>query len=219
MLTKLEAILNANAKPAQALGMEAYMKNRFPFLGIKKPQRAALTKAWIAEARTLSWSDTDALVRELWHKSEREYQYIALDLLMKWKSKAPKEAIDLFLFCIVTKSWWDTVDLIATNLVGTNFTKFPENKTHYITAWRNDPDMWLVRTTLIFQLKYKNETDKDLLASLIIQHADWKEFFIEKAIGWSLRQLAKFDEQWVIHFVQTQSLSNLSKREALKNIR
>lgn len=218
MLTLLKSILEPEARPQQAAAMAAYMKDRFAYLGIKKPERAALSKEWLAEARGLPWGEVDTLVRELWAQPEREYQYVALDLMMKLQRKAPQEAIELYTFCIVEKSWWDTVDLIASNLVGTHFKRFPEDKDRLVEQWRNDDNMWLVRTTLLFQLKYKDETDSDLLASLIRQHAQWKTFFIEKAIGWTLRQYAKTSPDWVLDFIETVTLAPLSRREALKNL-
>jgi 3-methyladenine DNA glycosylase AlkD len=218
MLESLKTILEAEANEAQAAAMSAYMKHRFSFLGIKKPQRASLTKDWIAAARTLPYSDTELLVHALWEAPEREYQYVALDLIMKLERKAPQRAIELYTHCVVEKSWWDTVDLIASNLIATHFKRFPEDKVRLVEDWRNSDNEWLVRCCLLFQLKYKQTTDVELLSSLIQQHAQWKTFFIEKAIGWALRQYAKEDPQWVIDFVERLPMSALSRREALKNV-
>ena len=219
MIELLQSLLQDAANPEQAKAMAAYMKGRFAYFGIKKPERAALSKEWIAEAKNLPWEEVEALVRALWAMPEREYQYVALDLMMKLPKKAPREAIELYRFCIVEKSWWDTVDLIATNLVGTHFRRFPEDREKLVAAWRDDQNMWLVRTTLLFQLKYKDETDAELLASLIRQHAGWKEFFIEKAIGWTLRQYGKYNPAWVLDFVDNNTLAPLSRREALKHLK
>lgn len=218
MLNQLKSILQAERNEAQASAMAAYMKGRFPFIGIKKPKRTALSKNWIGEASQLPWPKVDLLVRDLWALPEREYQYVALELMKKMQRKAAREAIELYTFCIVEKSWWDTVDLIASNMIGTHFRRFPEDRAELVEKWRNGDNMWLVRTCLLFQLKYKEETDVNLLASLIRQHAQWHTFFIEKAIGWSLRQYAKTSPDWVLDFVETVALAPLSRREALKNL-
>ena len=126
--------------------------------------------------------------------------------------------IELFELMITNKSWWDTVDLIATNLVGAYFKLFPEQIIPVTKKWMNSDNMWLQRTCLIFQLKYKEEIDTDLLTDYILQLKDTKEFFINKAIGWILREYTRKNPEWVIDFVNKYELSNLSKREALKLI-
>lgn len=117
---------------------------------------------------------------------------------------------------IITKSWWETVDLTATNYVGSYFQKFPEQIDPIITKWRNSSNIWLNRTCLIFQLKYKNEVDFELLKSLIIQYQGNPEFFIQKAIGWSLRQYSKSNSEAVKVFVEEIELKGLARREAVK---
>ncbi|MFT6151359.1 MAG: 3-methyladenine DNA glycosylase AlkD [Flavobacteriales bacterium] len=119
---------------------------------------------------------------------------------------------------ITNKSWWDTVDLITTNLVGNYFKLFPEQIIPITKIWMESDNIWLQRTCLIFQLKYKEEIDTDLLTDYILQLKDTKEFFINKAIGWILREYTRTNPEWVIDFVNKHELSNLSKREALKLI-
>jgi len=126
--------------------------------------------------------------------------------------------IELFELMITNKSWWDTVDLITTNLVGNYFKLFPEQIIPITKIWIESDNIWLQRTCLIFQLKYKEEIDTDLLTDYILQLKDTKEFFINKAIGWILREYTRTNPEWVIDFVNKYELSNLSKREALKLI-
>jgi 3-methyladenine DNA glycosylase AlkD len=119
---------------------------------------------------------------------------------------------------ITQKSWWDTVDFIAATMVGNYFKKYPEMIKPVTDKWMVSQNMWLQRSCLLFQLKYKAEVNTDLLASFILSLSVSREFFITKAIGWSLRQYSKFDPQWVINFVSKNSLQPLSKREALRLI-
>jgi len=119
---------------------------------------------------------------------------------------------------IVQKSWWDTVDGLASWIIGTYFQLYPQTVVGVTEKWMNSGNMWLQRTSLIFQLKYKKNTDTQLLSNYILRLADRKEFFIRKAIGWVLREYSKTNKQWVKNFIQTNKLSALSYREASKYV-
>ena len=122
-------------------------------------------------------------------------------------------------FIITNKSWWDTVDFIASHLVGNYFKKYPDKIEEYINKWMLSKNIWLQRTALLFQLKYKVALNPVLLENIIKQFLYSKEFFINKAIGWILREYSKTNPQWVINFVKKYPLHNLSKREALRLIK
>jgi len=119
---------------------------------------------------------------------------------------------------ITHKSWWDTVDLIATKLVGEYFRIFPDQRGRYVEKWIASNNIWLQRTSIIFQLNYKEELDKEFLAYVINSLTGSKEFFINKAIGWILRQYGRTNPGWVIDFANKTRLNSLSRREALRNI-
>jgi 3-methyladenine DNA glycosylase AlkD len=119
---------------------------------------------------------------------------------------------------LITKSWWDTVDSIAGGTVGVHFQRFPEVREKYLAKWRASDNFWLRRTAILFQLNYKKETDFDLLCEIIRENLDSKEFFINKAIGWSLRQYARVDPKAVTKFVKSTALHPLSRREAMKHL-
>lgn len=197
--------------------MSAYMKNRFVFFGIKSPERMAVLKPWLDEMKTLSIEEKFQIIHELWGLEEREFQMAALEVLRGIKLKEWKpELIEQLEYLIVTKSWWDSVDLIASSAVGSYFQAFPEKIEETINNWSNSQNMWLQRSTLIFQLKYKADVDFELLTSLIIKYQNDNQFFIQKAIGWSLRQYSKFNPDTVIELLPKLSISNLAKREASK---
>lgn len=215
-LKPLTTQFEQNADPAKAEPMQQYMRDQFPFLGIKAPDRQALVREFLQEYGLPPLSDVEAISRELWAMPQREYQYAAMDILERLRKKLTAEFTPLLEYLIVSKSWWDTVDLLASHNVGTLFFNYPEVKDKYVAQWRISDNMWLRRTTLLFQLGYKDNTDADLLFALIGENLDSKEFFIQKAIGWALREYSKTDDTAVIHFVQTTNLAPLSQREALK---
>jgi 3-methyladenine DNA glycosylase AlkD len=198
--------------------MKKYMKNLFEFLGIPKPQRLLLKKELLKKERLPGVERLEEIIKKLWQLPGREYQYFGFELVEHYRKQLKEQDIDLLEYMITNKSWWDTVDFIAANLVGPHFCRFPHMVGPYTTKWLASGNMWLQRTALLFQLKYKAGTDVVLMFKIIGRLADSKEFFIRKAIGWALREYSKTEPAAVLNFVESQPLSNLSKREALKVI-
>lgn len=207
-----------NKDDKKAVNMAAYLKNKFDCYGIKSPVRNEFQREWFNAVKS---SDADIwdLIYRLWDKDQREYQYVAIDLMKRIPKKDIKKEDYKYLEELITsKSWWDTVDSLASNYGGRYFEKFPEMKEKVIGRWRQSDDFWLNRTCLIFQLKYKDKVDFDLLKDLIIQFLPNREFFIQKAIGWSLRQYSKFNPEGVRQFLKEVKLDGVALREASKYI-
>ena len=215
-LIPLQTSFEQNADPTKAEPMQKYMRDKFQYLGIKAPERKALMKEFFHENGLPPLEEVEMISKDLWALPQREYQYSAMTILERLKKKLTAEFITLLEYLIVTKSWWDTVDGLASHEVGTLFANYPATKDEYIAKWRTSDNMWLRRTTLLFQLKYKGKTDADLLFALINENLDSDEFFIQKAIGWALREYSKVADTAVIDYVQTTNLAPLSEREALK---
>lgn len=199
--------------------MKRYMKNQFPFLGIPSPERKQLLATFLTEHHKPTIEELPSIIHSLWELPEREYAYIALNLLEKNVKKLNPSFLPLLETLIITNSWWDTIDTIASRLVGPLFKAFPSLIDSTIQTWMDSENIWLQRTCILFQLKYKDQTNEQLLFSIIEKLATHKEFFIQKAIGWALREYAKTNEFAVLNFTQTHTLAPLSKREALKHIR
>jgi 3-methyladenine DNA glycosylase AlkD len=218
-LKLLVELFESNTNHVNAIPMAKYMRNHFKYLGLKSPFRRDLQKQFFKENGLPPINEIENIIEYLWEKSEREYQYFAMDLLDKMKNKLPKESITLYEKLIINKSWWDTVDLVAAKLIGFHINKYKELE--IITEkWVNNENFWLRRTALLYQLKYKSNTDTKRLSTYIEQNLGSDEFFINKAIGWALREFGKTNPQYVIDFVNNHpALSNLSKKEALRRIK
>ena len=215
----IKTLFEANANPANAAPMKKYMRDQFEYLGIKSPQLKTFLSGFIKENGLPPVTDLDMISRELWNLPEREFQYLAVSLLDKMEKKVDEDFIVTIEYLITHKSWWDTVDLLAGHSVGAMFERYPNVKAKYLKKWRKSENFWLRRTTLLFQLGYKEKTDFGLLCELIQDNLGSDEFFINKAIGWALRQYAWTNPTAVKKFVKaTKELSPLSRREALKNI-
>ncbi len=217
-LLPLISLFEKNANPAHAAPMTKYLRDQFEHLGIKTPERRELQKQFFAEHGLPPVAELDSIVRDLWTLLQREYQYTAIGLVGRLAEQIPSDFIKTIEYLIVTKSWWDTVDSLAGEIVGIHFRRFPKVREKYLAKWRKSDNFWLRRTCFLFQLGYKKETDFPLLCDLIRENLGSKEFFINKAIGWALRQYARTDPQAVKKFVKAAPLHPLSRREAMKHL-
>jgi 3-methyladenine DNA glycosylase AlkD len=215
--TSIKTLLEPHANPAQAGPMKKYMRDQFEYLGIKSPQLRLLFRQAILEHGIPPFEDLDVVIHELWDLPEREYQYLAISLMERLEKKLPASAIKTIEYTITHKSWWDTVDNIC-HVVGVLFKRYPDIREKYLVKWRASKNIWLRRTAILFQLDYKEETDFDLLRDIIQENLGSNEFFINKAIGWSLRQYARVDPIAVKKFVKSTGLHPLSQREAMKHL-
>ena len=209
----------ANRNEEQAGPMAAYMKNHFSFLGIKSPLRKQLLKEQFAE---YALPDPDQLFEEVWKlydRPEREYQYAAFSLLEKMKKHLSTDDFHALLKLIETKSWWDSIDSIAPKFVGDVVKIDREYGEQVMRKWSKSDNMWTNRSAILHQLKFKQEMNTDLLFEVIQEHSSSNEFFIQKAIGWVLREYAKTNPDLVKSFVEDHPLKPLSKREALKHFK
>lgn len=202
----------------RAVGAGNYMKHVAPFLGIATPERRSLTKvAW----KDLSLPSSDELgeaALALFALPEREYHYAACDLIAKFISCADEYFLTEYLEPLLTaKSWWDTVDGLVTAGVSPFCLRFDATK--IIDEWSSSENIWLVRAAIGHQRGWKKDTEVNRVLGICHQHWDKKEFFIAKAIGWVLRDLAPLDQHAVRHFLQDHPTPNtVATREARRGL-
>lgn len=207
-------ILYDAADSEKASDMAAYMKNQFAFLGLPKPQRAVLTRSFFAQKKKEAAVDWD-FIFHCFELPEREFQYLAVDYLIAVKGRLEAGDLGRIETLIVTKSWWDTVDMLA-GVAGDIVLRHEEAKETVMAGWMQSDNLWLRRVSILFQLKYKQKTDTSFLERAIYHNCETKEFFLNKAIGWALREYSKTNAAWVREFLAAHSLSALSVREASK---
>lgn len=218
LIPALELAFVSAADPVLAGPMSAYMKHLFPFYGIKSPLRNSLSKPLIKTHLPQDAAELSRLLRQMWAKPEREWKYTAILLAESCKKLWTEVIISDFEYMIREQSWWDSVDGISSCLIAPYFKMFPQNRYQILRSWEASRNMWLLRVCIIHQLKYRETTDFEYLSGIISRHSGSSEFFIQKAIGWSLRQYARTRPEKVIEFVKSHNIKPLSKREALKHI-
>lgn len=205
----------ALADEARAAQMKAYLKGQFSCFGVMATPRRNCFKETIKELGVPDRANELAI--KLFDLPQREFHMCGQELLLRAKRQWHEKSMDDFEYFITTNCWWDSVDYLASNVIGEYCMRYdPKHWRSHIEKWARSDHMWLQRTAIIFQLKYKTKTDTDWLATVIDMHAHQKEFFIKKAIGWALREYSKFNRTWVEEFVASRELQPLSKKEALR---
>lgn len=214
----LQALLQEASDDEYGKAQSAYMKNIAPFYGIRTPVRRAIFKSFIATYGPPDWAQRKEIVHYLYSLPQRDYHYFALHFLDINKKKLEKDDIKLLEYAITKNAWWDTVDTVAGTIVGVYFKKFPESLEPVTRKWINGTNMWLQRSAIICQLRYRKATNEELLFEYCMQLCESKEFFIRKAIGWALRTYADTNPEAVKQFVEYAPLHSFSKREALRKL-
>ena len=206
-----------NANAAAAMPMSAYMRNLFPYLGIPKPKRAELSKDFLNRAKKATEVDWK-FINKCWDAREREFQGLALDYLKAVAGHLTIGDIPRLKKLAITKSWWDTIDYLD-KIVGEIAMRNPKVN-DMLLEWSVDDNFWLRRIAIDHQLYRKEKTDVKLLEKIITNNFGSDEFFINKAIGWSLREYSKTNPEWVRKFIgkYKNKMARLSIREASKYI-
>ena len=215
----LGSAFQENSNPENAFAMAKYMKNNFSFFGIKTEQRRRILKEIWKENKPEVTKNERAIALKLYSMQQREFHYCAIEIIVKeLKGNYKKEDIQLIEKLIASNSWWDSVDTISKYILGEYLLEFPLETENVIQRFSSSDNMWFNRSAILFQLKYKEKTNFELLKREADRHKTSAAFFIQKAIGWALREYAKTNPEAVKKFVINNNLMPLSAKEALKNI-
>jgi 3-methyladenine DNA glycosylase AlkD len=219
-LLPVQAAFHKAADKEKAAGMSAYMLNQFPFFGIPTPERRKICRTHYRQYPVTDAGELNMIVRACFEQNEREYHYFGIELFAFHHKLWQPGLLPLLDFALTTHSWWDSVDHIASDWLSRWFRLYPDQVIPVTERWNRSKNIWLQRSSILFQKKYKKTTDTELLSRYILHCAASKEFFIRKGIGWALREYGKSNPLWVRAFVKkhTTILSPLSVREALKRL-
>lgn len=213
----LRRTLEGHREPSRADAMAAYMRHQFEFFGLPAPRRRELAKEFVDRYRDRPAEDQLEVARRLFELTEREYHYVATDLLRRgWRQLGPASLPELRAL-ILTRPWWDTVDPLA-HVVGVLALNYPELRDE-MDRWVQDPNRWLIRVAILHQLSWKGDAEPERIFRYCLERGGVEEFFVQKAIGWALRDLARTFRDEVEAFVDAHrdELSALSVREATKH--
>ena len=199
----------------QARQMSKYMLNKFEYIGIKTPERRKIYKNFFKEYKNEEKLDWE-FVNKCWENKYREFQYIAADYLKNMKDKLTRDDIPKLKQLILKKSWWDTIDNLDMTIGALALKDSNVNK--ILLEWSLDENIWLRRIVIDHQLLRKEKTNTELLEKILKNNLGQAEFFINKAIGWALRDYSKTNPEWVKNFIEKnkEKMAKLSIREASK---
>lgn len=215
MYQEIKARFEAIANPDHAVPMAKYMRNQFKFYGIKAQPRKAAEKELIRQAKQAKAINWQSLA-QIWDDPHREMQYFVADYLVGMARFLTYEDLPQMKKFVTTKQWWDTIDTLVKvyGKVGLQ----DDRVDNLMLTWSTAADFWLRRVAIEYQLLRKTKTKPDLLATILENNLGSDEFFINKAIGWALRDYSKTNPAWVRAFIENQQagLSQLSIREGSK---
>lgn len=219
LMARLTGAFEAGRDPVRAAGAAAYLRDQFPFLGLTSAIRRAQARVALRDLPRPTEADLRAVALACWSRAEREFQQFACDYLTAHIAVPGPGFLDTTAELITTKSWWDTVDPLATHVVAGLVRRHP-TLTARMDEWAAADDMWLIRTAILYQLLYGADTDAVRLFGYCEAQAGHRDFFVRKAIGWALRHYARTDPTAVRAFLSTHAgtLSPLSYREAAKHL-
>jgi 3-methyladenine DNA glycosylase AlkD len=223
LLMKMRRELKRIADSEKARGMQAYMKSDMPYHGVPTPAQRRLFREHFAGVTFESAGPWRDAVLYIWRNARfREERYLAIAFCQYRHARAfhTLEALPMFEELIVTGAWWDFVDTLASHNVGLLLRLYPAEIRREMRRWSRSENIWKRRTAILCQLGFKQQTNLPMLYSCIRPSLGSREFFLQKAIGWALRQYAWSNPREVRRYVREHEhlLSPLSKREALKNI-
>ena len=209
------------ADEAKAEGMKAYLLHQFEFLGLPAPVRRAAVKG-IDKVQWQSASDVLAAADLLWQKPEREYRYTAVDLLRQHSAQLSVNDLPALQALLLREPWWETVDGL-TGVFGEVMHVSVQQKpdaAKVMDVWMKHTSFWVRRSAMLYQLGWRSDTDAKRLFRYAQQLTNDNEFFIRKAIGWALRDYARWNPQAVTEFLlqHRTRLSPLTVREAAKHL-
>ncbi len=217
VLTRVGESFRQRRDPDRAAAMSRYMRGRFSFFGISVPAQRRIAREAIADLEPPGERDLLDLALRCWTPEEREWQQLGCWYLARYVSAFSAGALPVVERLITTKSWWDTVDDLASHTVGPLVAAQPRLAGE-MDRWAGQADIWLARAAILHQLRFKERTD----AARLFRHCELRaadpEFFVRKAIGWALREYSKTDPAAVRGFVagHRDELSALSAREATR---
>ena len=208
-----EMIQHKNEEQAQK--MSKYMLNKFEYIGIKTPERRKIFKNFFKEYKNEEKIDWE-FVNKCWENKYREFQYVAADYLKNMKDKLTIDDIPKLKQFILEKSWWDTIDNLDMTIGALALKDSNVNK--ILLEWSLDENIWLSRIAIDHQLLRKEKTNTELLEKILKNNLEQAEFFINKAIGWALRDYSKTNPKWVKNFIEKnkEKMAKLSIKEASK---
>ena len=219
---RVERRLGELGSRERAAGSKAYLKSELEFTGNDLPTIRREARSLLRERRDASKRELLGIVRALWARPVFELRAFAIELLAARQEALKPTDVPLLERLLRDSGTWALVDAIAPRVVGPLFERHPERVGPVLDRWAEDDDFWLRRAALLALLVPLRRGGGDWRR--FVRYADGmlgeREFFLRKAIGWVLREVAKTRPERVVEFLSPRlaRVSGLTLREATKHL-
>jgi 3-methyladenine DNA glycosylase AlkD len=214
----IEASLAEFADPERAVNERRYLKSDLRHLGVGLP---AIRKVAVGAARDLSREETLTSVGLLWRAPVHELRVAAVEVLIRNAGLLKAKDLPVAEDMIRDSRTWAYVDALAVKVVARLVWRYPR-LAGTLDTWVEDENLWIRRTALLALLPdiRRDTPDLDRVSEYGDKVIEEREFFIRKALGWVLRELAKREPAWVTEWVRSRvaTISGVTIREAVRHL-
>lgn len=220
--------LKKETNPKRAQGAKNYLKSPWKFYGVDIPTKRKMVKAWYKDHPKVTVEEVAKLAEKLWNSQWHEEKTLAVMLLQHINKKLTLKQMPLIEKMINEVTGWDHLDEISIRLVGALIDRNPKTL-KYLPKWAKSKNFWMRRASLLSQIPQFRRKEGDLklffkLATPMFEEKkEWSKeerFFIRKAIGWTLREIAQKQPQIVFKFIKKHKdkLSGLTFHEGSRKL-
>lgn len=201
----------------EAHNMSKAFREQFDFLGVKVVNRRELTYPIFDRNPPKDGDELTKRVEDMWGIPYREMQLAACDYLFRHKALLGGQHLAFLRKLIKTRAWKDTVDIIATCILGDLGLRMPAIRPK-IAVWIRDPNIWIRRSAILFQLQYRDKTDWEMLKNFCSTCAKEEDYFIKTSITKALSEYARINPMEVRRFVLSTPFASQTTQEILKTL-
>ena len=222
LVSGLNRDLDGLGTAARATYDQQYHKSEFAHMGVPVPDLRKLVKGMYKEigGRRATHDDVTGLAAALWDTDVYERRLAAVFVLAQGVRLLTAGDLQDLTLMLRDAPMWSLVDPLAGDVAGKIVLRDREGTSRTLDLWAGDGDFWLRRASLLALIPGIREGRPDLVrfTRYADPMVDEREFFIRKAIGWVLREIAHKDPTWVAAWVAARldRLSGVTFREAVR---
>jgi hypothetical protein len=222
----LQAALGPHTDFDRAAGAKAYLKSPLEHLGVSAAGIRTVSKQLLQLHPKLSNDDLVQFALGTFCPPEGnpivyDHRAVSVGMLELRARTLEIRHLDAIVLLFPLAATWALVDWLAIKVVGPILLRHPDPKV-VLEAWTTHPDIWVRRAALLSPLEHlrSGKGDLELFFGIAECLIDERSFWIQKAIGWVLRDCSRKRPQAVRGFADRLGprLHGLARREALRNM-
>jgi 3-methyladenine DNA glycosylase AlkD len=219
---RLRVLLKRAANSEHAAFHKNYQKSSKKFYGLRTKQITEIANSVFPKREKISKDESKKLTAELWASDWFEEQAIGLILLERIQSDLLPSDLPYLKKIIGQCEGWAMLDWIATRMLGTLAMNYPEEIYPKVRTWTKSKHLWTRRAAILIHVlpARKRKLNAGYALPTFAELLHEKEFFIRKAIGWTLREIAKYYPEVTFEFLKEHKdeVSGLTLREGARRL-